>query len=838
MGDRAAAESTVPSFGVLLRAYRLRAGLSQEQLAERAGLSAKAIGAIEQGARRAPYRHTVDLLLNALDLVASERDMLTRAAENARGRAARQLPAESQRAIISIPQLLSSFIDRTEVDDIADLVGKHRLVTVTGSGGVGKTRTAIEAATRLVRAKGVSAAFVDLSALNDSSLIAGQIATVLNVQVSGSDDILGSLIDALESRALLIILDNCEHFVAEAARIVSDLLKRCPSIVLLTTSRENLRLASEVVYRLPSLQVPESSDIDFASAASYSAIALFVQRAQYADAQLVLSDEHVPSIVEICRKLDGIPLAIELVAARLPSIGLETLRTRLRDFFAFSGSRDLPARQQTMLATISWSFDLLNQSERALLERLSIFSGSFTLAAAETVCAEHLLAADEIPELLMRLVEKSLINVLSPGDRTRYTLLESIRTFGLERLRESGQTSAVAQRHAEWFAHHADLIGKGTILPTGWHEEVDNARAAIDWCLNVNRPAELSLAARIAGGMRLLWAETGRDSELRGRALQLLERLDDTAQNYAIIARLWRVRLNTEKSLSIEIVCEARPFLERAGDHEGVAASLADLALVHARMGAFALANTALADAAAYFDKLAAKDIGRAYFVFAITSAWVLSAQGELEGARSRLLTLSALLRRDQDVIVEAYMYNVFAEVEFASGNVTRAVELAEKSWTLFVPSDGLATSVRLNLCCYLLSADDLEGAERIGKMSLAHAWTHQLDSIKGDAAYDVIVIQHLAAIASRRKQPRLAARLLGFIDETYRRSSVTAMPGTEQYSYDVLTTSLARQLSPEELARYRSEGVTLDFRAAAELLLASPFDGHAQQDTMRRAHR
>jgi predicted ATPase len=265
-----------------------------------------------------------------------------------------------------------------------------------------------------------------------------------------------------------------------------------------------------------------------------------VQRARYTDANLVLGDEHIPAVVEICRKLNGIPLAIELAAARLPTIGLETLRAGLTEAFALSGGRDLPARQQTMTATISWSFDLLSDPERRLLERISIFTGGFTLDAAESVRSGDGVPAEAVADLTMRLVDKSLLNVADAGERTRNTLLDSIRTFGLGRLHGSGETWAVARRHAQWLAFHATAINSQFLASPilVWLPEIDNARSAIEWCLESDQQADIELAAQIASGLRRIWIATNRCLVLYSRSGELLKKLDDREHNYRIIANL------------------------------------------------------------------------------------------------------------------------------------------------------------------------------------------------------------------------------------------------------------------------------------------------------------
>lgn len=410
------------SFGDLLRRFRVRAGLPQEEVAERAGLSIGAVQSLEQGKRRAPYRNTVRALAEALDLSGDETSSLQELAARVRVR--------HHDAPAFLPVTLTHFIDRNNVDELVALVRDRRLITVTGSGGVGKTRVGIEVARRSVSGFDV-VGFVDLLPLRDGSLVPAQIAARLGVGMSGEGG-LGEVVDRLRTRRVLLIIDNCEHLVGDAAQTIARLLN-VPSITVLATSREPLGLTGELTYRLPSM------DID-------AATQLFVARAQDADREWSVDEPRRRVIESMCRELDNIPLAIELAASRVATLGLDGVHTRLERGLALTGGADLPLRHRTMQGAIAWSHDLLDDLERTMFRRLSVFAGSFSLEAAQDVVSDGVLSIADVPEQLARLVQKSLLNATHVDTGSRYRFLDVIRAFAEEKLTASGERDAVMRK--------------------------------------------------------------------------------------------------------------------------------------------------------------------------------------------------------------------------------------------------------------------------------------------------------------------------------------------------------------------------------------------------------
>jgi predicted ATPase len=437
------------SFGALLKRHRAAAGFSQEVLAERARVSLVTVGSLERESRRAPYRETVTLLADALGLGDPEREQLEHAAAQARGRFQRR---NSEPALThNLPAQVTPFIGRAgEIAEIVALFERYRLVTIVGSGGVGKTRTALEAAAILMQRRDEDVYFVDLALCNDLQFVTSKISLV--TQTNAPVETPAGLAAALKTRRVVLILDNCEQVLEEVALTTRGLLESCPGIVILVTSRQRLGIPGEATYRLLSLAVPLAMPATMTEALSYGAIELFIRRAEAADATFAMTNSHIVAVTDICKRLDGIPLAIELAAARLPTLGLAALQERLWERFVLAGGPHyLPPRQQTMSATIAWSYNLLNDAERILFRRLSIFSGSNTLEATEAVCADDLLHTNEVGDVLLSLIEKSLVNVVRPDGCVRYTMLESIRFFALVKLGDADELPELTQRHAQWF---------------------------------------------------------------------------------------------------------------------------------------------------------------------------------------------------------------------------------------------------------------------------------------------------------------------------------------------------------------------------------------------------
>lgn len=413
----------------------------------------------------------------------------------------------------NLPRQATAFVGRDqELAEIKALLAKSQIVTLVGTGGVGKTRTALQVGADLLDGSGDGVWFVDLAQVASEDYVVIAIAQVFNLQTQSDRDLLDDVRGHLKNKRLLLILDNCEHVVAEATRVVAAIVKDCRRVVVLATSREGLNVHGEQVYKMPSLAVPPAGSTPTASEAlTYGAIALFVARAAALDAQFSLTDDKAPIVADICRRLDGIALAIELAAARVTILNLKQLSQRLDERFRLltGGDRTALPRQQTMRAAIDWSYDLLSEEERTIFRRLAIFQGGWTLEAASDICSDDLLDEFKIFDIISSLVNKSLVMVEFDAETQRYRFLESLRQYGIEHLRKQGEFDAVARRHARYFANFGRQVAeKWQVIPElSWialiEGELDNVRAALQWCLdNGNDPA---LGAELAERFWAYW---------------------------------------------------------------------------------------------------------------------------------------------------------------------------------------------------------------------------------------------------------------------------------------------------------------------------------------------
>jgi predicted ATPase/DNA-binding XRE family transcriptional regulator len=497
-----------PGFGDLVRRHRIASGLTQEALAERAGLSLRGLSDLERGARRAPYRDTAERLARALGLDGTERAALLTATRRA---GPRPLVQPVGPRFAALPVQLSSFVGREgELAEVRKLLGEIRLLTLAGAGGVGKTRLALAVAEGERAAAGTLVAFVDLAPLADPNLVPETVAAGLGIREQPGRPVLDTLAAVFQRAELLLLLDNCEHLAEAPGGLAHALLQVCPDLRILATSREVLGVEGETVWRLPSLTFPPPR-ATLEEIGSAEAVRLFVERARAVQPDFALSETNASAVGMVCRRLDGIPLALELAAAYAPLLSVEQLSGRLDDALGLltQGSRLAPARQRTVRATIDWSYGLLVEDERLLFSRLAVFVGWWTLEAAEAVTGVDGLELRGVLPLLARLVDKSLVVAeCDVSGEMRYRLLEALRQYALERLAEGGAADVMQQRHAEFFAALAAKVEPAIIsgAADGWtadaaiamlDQEHDNLRAALDWLLEQRELVDV--AQRLAG---------------------------------------------------------------------------------------------------------------------------------------------------------------------------------------------------------------------------------------------------------------------------------------------------------------------------------------------------
>ena len=492
----------------------------------------------------------------------------------------------------NLPLQLSSFVGREkELAEVWRLLQDTRLLTLTGPGGCGKTRLAVVAANELLGRFEDGVWLVELAPLADPSLVPQAVASTLGVRERPGSSLAVALSDYLRTRKLLLILDNCEHLIDACAELAEVWLHSSPGLRVLATSREALGITGEVAWPVPSLSLPDLRRLpDLESLPRYESARLFVERTAAVRPDFTLTEQNAPAVAQVCYRLDGIPLAIELAAARTKVLSVEEISARLGDSFRLlaAGSRTAMPRQRTLHAAMGWSHELLGQKERVLFRRLSVFAGGFTLEAAESICAGEILQRDEVLELLSQLVEKSLVVAQERDGAARYRLLETIRQYGRERLEEAGEAAQVCDQHAGHYLAVAEeaepeLKGEGQIA---WLErleqEHDNLRAALRWLLGRGASEK---AARLGWALWLFWWIRGHFAEGR----RSMEQTISVERSATMPASAQAKALYVEGTMacgqgdqrSAEVLLEESAALFRElGDRRGVAYALGSAAVV------------------------------------------------------------------------------------------------------------------------------------------------------------------------------------------------------------------------------------------------------------------
>jgi predicted ATPase/class 3 adenylate cyclase len=417
-------------------------------------------------------------------------------------------------SLTPLPSALTSFVGRErEMAEAARLLAGSRLLTLTGTGGVGKTRLSLEVATRQQPEFADGVAMVELAALADPELVTHAVGNAIGVHELPPLPLVDRVVDALRGCELLLVLDNCEHLVQSCAELADRLLRECPALRILATSREPLGIAGETVWRVPSLSIGRRATA--AGVNSSDAARLFIERAQAALPEFAVTDRNAPAIARLCRRLDGIALALELAAAWVPVLSIDQITERLDDALRLlvTGSRAAPVRQQTLRATLDWSFTLLPEAEQRLFERLAVFSGGWSLTDAEMVCADIAIPRASLLELLAQLVKKSLVLTESDADGSvRYRFLEPVRQYARERFDESADVEDLQRRHAAYFLEVAQRADVGLRGPDQrlWLKVLehahDNMRAALGWA---ERTGDAQIGHRLAGSLSRFWAISG-----------------------------------------------------------------------------------------------------------------------------------------------------------------------------------------------------------------------------------------------------------------------------------------------------------------------------------------
>ena len=616
----------------------------------------------------------------------------------------------------NLPLQRTSFVGREQdVSEVKALLDRHRLLTLVGSGGVGKTRLAIQLGADLLDRYPDGVWFVDLAPIGDPELVASVAAQTLGMSQRQGQRVDEALPQWLKRKKLLLIFDNCEH-VLETVAALADGFGTAKDVRIVATSRQPLEISGETVHRLPSLAVPpDAAGLTADEALRYGAIALFVDRANGVDTRFALSDDAAPVVAEICRRLDGIALAIELAAARVKVLSIPNLAQRLNDRFKLltGGSRDALPRQKTLHALIDWSYDLLEPQEQLLFARLGVFAGGFGLEAATQICAV-LIAHIDILDLLASLTDKSLVVADTSGEHERYSLLESTRAYALEKLTAAGAHEQFARRHAEYFRDQAqaaderyDMVSTAEWL-AGVEPELDNYRAALEWALKGGRDPVLGGA--VAGALGNLWFYGGLAVE--GRYwIELAQTGLDESMHPQVGARMWRSLgvLSNGKRMH-DAAQRALALSESVGDEKGQAFALSPLAFSLCQMGRVEEADEVNARALAAMRTLGSKK-GVAT-CFNVQAAIQLD-RGDVAAARESYALALAAYKALGDESGKAVVLGNLAEHEFEDGQVERALRLAGEAIELGLRGkDAWTLAMRYaNIAAYRIAAGDLDGA-------------------------------------------------------------------------------------------------------------------------------
>lgn len=728
-------------------------------------------------------------------------------------------PLPPKTPLTNLPAPVSALLGRNqELADICLLLSQARLVTLVGPGGVGKTKLARAAARSLLPGFPGGGWSVELGSITEPALVPATIAASLKIEELRQRSLIESLAAAFSRAPLLLLIDGCEHLLPAVADFAAALLQRCPELHILCTSQAPLGAEGEHIRRVAPLEIPESvSRASAAAALQVPAIRLFADRVSAGDGRFQLTDAMVAGAVEICRSLDGIPLAIELAAARVPLLGLEPVRSRIANRLALLGD-DHAVRQdrhRTLRAAIEWSYGLLPEIDRQILRRLSIFAGGFTLIAAQEIAAGAGVADWDIVHSVGNLVRRSLLTCGPDLVMPRHRMLGSTREFAQEALIAASEYAAVAQRHVEHFCMLAEAWDAAweTSDAGDWiapySAELENFRAALSWSLSLSGDPELG--CRLAAATGRFWFEAGHLSE---GCRWIAEAIERAPADLPVLTLVMLHRGLADLSMAAgSAASAARKAVELATQLAdpatlGVCQRMLGAALY--RLGRYDEAETAELQA---FELLRDTGHSRTYAKCLSDLCILRGGAGDYAAARRYNNEAQARLKALGDDRNAAICLQHAAEFEFAGGSITAAIALAEQSVALFrALNSRYSLEIGLaNLAAYRLAAHEAEtGREAVAEALIIAA---EIDDQPGIAIAAETAALALALLGSAVS----AAKLSGFAEASYRALSLDRQ-GTEQATRDRLTQALAERLAEPQLTQLKAEGGHLSIKMAIAL--------------------
>jgi predicted ATPase/DNA-binding XRE family transcriptional regulator len=798
------------SFGEWLRQRRRLLDLTQQALADEVGCARITLRRIESGGRK-PSKELAQILLSKLGVPEIEHPRWILFARGLSGFPSKPSHSFTLKPLTNLPAPLTTFIGREkEQAEITRLIAKHRLVTLIGPGGIGKTSLSSQIGKKLLSDYPNGVWMVMLDSLTDPVLVPQSVAFVFDIRDMSESPILERLTFALRTKSALLILDNCEHLLDSCAQLITTLLTNCPALKILATSREALGVAGEALYHVPSLALPDEQQL-LEKFREYESIRLFEERAQLVQMHFALTLENASSVAQICHSLDGIPLAIELAAAHANMLSTEQIAARLKENINVltSGGRIPLPRHQTLRASMDWSWNLLSDAERILLQRLSVFAGGWTLEAAEVVCNAEEIEPDLILKVLSDLANQSLVVVEHSAEETRYDLLETVRQYASEKSFEAGGSENIRDKHLAYFvklaeqAEHELYRANQLFWLNKLDDEIDNLRMALEWALITNVRAGLRLTTML----EQFWRARGYLHELEDWLWQLLER-HDTKDSLHVRAMTIYCTITADLTYARTVAEQSLQLARILSDKQAQALSLMALGVVISNQGKLK-EGIPLVEQSLTLHQALGNKFGQAY-----ATGWLGNNNNDLKRSKTYIMESLRLYRELGYLWGIAVCLGELAEKTIWEGDCSSPTQWLEEARTIYRQLGAPWAEARVlhnygeltfsqgdysQACMYYEEAIRVD--EKVGNSSnavwsrvrLSYALLRQGDILKAKDTFHlctqqfqrvnnliglVYAIEGLASL--HLKQPDRAARLFAWADAT-RESIGDIRPRVEQ---------------------------------------------------------